>query len=132
MHPHGFLFDGGDFSGAKVGPGGGEAWVDDRIEVHVVAENGHAVVTVAGEIDPATAGQFWRGIESALTQSDRLIIDLRDTSFIDSTGIEVLIKAYQRVGQIPEALVVQPSDTAHRVLTVTGLDRIFDIDGTDR
>ena len=135
MHPHSFLFDDEKFefetTCADDEPAGrSAAWaVDrmDRIDVHVAAVDGHAVVAVAGEIDPVTAAVFWRGIESGLDQSDRLVIDLRDTSFIDSSGIKVLIRAFKRVGQVPEALVVQPSAVAQRVLAVAGLDTIFGI-----
>src|SRR3954465_912467 len=133
MHPHSFLFDDEKFEFqstlADHEPGDRSAgWAVDRIDVHVAALDGQAVVEVAGEIDLVTAALFWRGIESALAQSDRLVIDLRETSFIDSSGIKVLIRAFRRVGQVPEALVVQPSATARRVLAIAGLDTIFGID----
>jgi anti-anti-sigma factor len=53
------------------------------------------------------------------------LIDCSGLTFIDSTGLSMLIKA-QRI--TPEPLVLTDlSDSARRIFTIAGLDQVFDL-----
>ncbi|MBW8825702.1 MAG: STAS domain-containing protein [Acidobacteria bacterium] len=69
--------------------------------------NGRPVITLAGEVDMSTAPQFRRVLDDVLATHDRVEIDLQKTTFMDSTGLAVLIGASRRVGQNREALVIR-------------------------
>jgi len=98
------------------------------LATYVVQVDGHAVLMVRGEIDPATAELFGSSIEAAFAQASRVVIDLREVEFMDSTGVRVLIQAFQRAGKNREALQLRaPSPFVQRVLTITGLDGLMTI-----
>jgi anti-anti-sigma factor len=96
----------------------------------LVSVDGHVVLIVRGEIDPATADRFAASIRDAFTHAPRVVIDLRDVVFMDSTGLRALIDALQQhTEQTEEALVLRaPSDPVLRLLTITGLDQLFPIE----
>ena len=81
-------------------------------------------LAVVGEIDLATAGQLSEAAERALTElrPRRLDIDLADVAFLDSTGINALMRIW-RSGQENgyEVVVTNPRAPIARVLTLTGV-----------
>ena len=87
--------------------------------VSVGNDGGSAVIVLAGEIDLAVVDDIRRGIEPTLSSTpDRLVFDLADVSFMDSSGITVLVEASQRTSAIT---IRQPSEAAWRVIETTGL-----------
>jgi anti-anti-sigma factor len=95
----------------------------------VAPRDGELVVLVRGEVDLDTAPRLRAVIDEALAQSPRLVIDLSRTSFIDSTGLALLLEAHSRLGGRPESVVVRsPSVAASHLLRVSGVDRIVTIE----
>lgn len=86
------------------------------------------VVVVAGEIDLSNAAEFRLVVEQAVEDHDRLVIDLRETSFMDSTGLAVLLAAHRRLGRKREALVIRdPAPIVSKLLDVSGFGQLVDI-----
>lgn len=93
-------------------------------EARVVEVDGATAVAVDGEIDMATAGLFRDAIDEAGRRDGRVMIDLAGTTFIDSSGLAVLIGAYERFGRRPDAVVLCAAGPCIRqVLEISGLDR---------
>jgi anti-anti-sigma factor len=87
-------------------------------------------VAVSGEIDVATAHEFETSLTEASRPDQPLVIDLRDTSFMDSTGLSVLVRVAHVVGADadPQRLVVDhPCAAVYKTLTVSGVDRLLTI-----
>ena len=84
-----------------------------------------ASMTVAGEVDLATAHQCHGVLDDLSTQASihHLIIDLSDCTFIDSTGLSLLVAAQRQVTS--RLAVVAPHSQVRRTLTVAGLDTVF-------
>lgn len=85
------------------------------------------VVTVEGEVDIHTAAclrEVLREVESWRV-GRRLVIDLTACSFMDSTGLGVLVAAKHRQDDAP--LHVAAHVGALRVLTISGLDKALQI-----
>ncbi len=56
-----------------------------------------AAVTVAGEIDAATAPRVQDALEDALrAASEMVVIDLTETSFVDSNGVDAILRFDRR------------------------------------
>jgi len=93
-------------------------------EIERVARGG-VVITVKGELDLATAEQFRDAMSTLDRQGsiERLAVDLTGCSFIDSTGITVLIEA-QRAATSPLIVAVRAAQN-RRALQVAGLDSVF-------
>ena len=77
-------------------------------------------ITVAGELDPGTAGTLERAIREA-EESDvgRIVVDLRDLTFIDSTGLELLLTARRRSSDGRLSCIASKHDTVARVIALT-------------
>jgi anti-sigma B factor antagonist len=93
-----------------------------------LADDGTATVTVLGEIDFANAGDLARGLGEAVADGSPTLlrVDLRQAGFIDSTGVGALIEGYRAaLAARTRFVVVNPTPSFRRVLTVTGLDEFF-------
>jgi anti-sigma B factor antagonist len=101
----------------------------DDISLTVTAAEGGtwAIVSVRGEIDVSTAGSLETAVRSGLTSSGRVIIDLSGVRFMDSTGLNVLIRA-QSSGADGTAGVLRLAavpDRVSKLLRLTQLDSVF-------
>lgn len=95
--------------------------MDLRIETH--SGIGCFIVEVGGEIDVYTAPQMRDEITDALVTLPRVIVDTREVTFIDSTGINVLFEAYKRATEEGGWLrLVAREGAVLKVLRLCGLD----------
>ena len=89
-----------------------------------------AVVTVRGELDHHSAPQLRAGLTDLIEIQGipSLVIDVSAMTFIDSTGLAVLVGALRRMrernGQLWLSGVSSPT---RRVLEVSGLHRVFEV-----
>ena len=81
-----------------------------------------AVVSVSGELDLYTAPRVRTGIEEAgAVGADTVIVDLSETSFIDSAALGVLVQETKRLEGRGHSLVLVTSDPrTMRVVELTG------------
>jgi anti-sigma B factor antagonist len=92
-------------------------------------EAGHHVIAVRGEIDLFTAPELKQALTEAVEAGDyRVVIDLTDVSFLDSTALGVLIGAVKRLRSRGGALAIVNTETSiAKTFEITGLDQIFTI-----
>jgi anti-sigma B factor antagonist len=87
-----------------------------------------------GELDHATAPELREPLENAIDEGGRsFLIDLSDCSFIDSTGLSVIVHARSRVmdeGERGRFEICCPDAQIRRLLEITGIDRAFGIHQT--
>jgi anti-sigma B factor antagonist len=76
-----------------------------------------------GEIDMAVADGLGEAIISALKDgSPRVVVDLTEVTFLDSSGIRALLMARKVADEHDRSLVVEnPAPMVHRVLTIGGV-----------
>jgi anti-sigma B factor antagonist len=79
-----------------------------------------------GEVDVSTAPDIEARLLAYVEEANGdAVIDCSALTFIDSTGLSMLIKA-QRI--IPEPLVLTDlTESARRILVIAGLDQVFDL-----
>ena len=98
------------------------------IEHHV---GRRAVLAVAGEVDIQTATDLQTAIDTAGSRALEIWVDLSDTTFMDSSGLHALVTARAHLAQASRRLVlICPQGPVLRVLTLTGLDQLFEIYAT--
>ena len=87
------------------------------------------VVAVRGEIDLFTAPDLKATLLGAIDAGKtRIVVDLTDTAFLDSTALGVLIGAVKRVRARDGALTIVNTDAnIAKTFEITGLDQIFTI-----
>ena len=106
--------------------------MEDRPQFRVGYEqlpDGVGVVTLEGEIDIYSSPQFKEVLLKSIDDgATRVIIDLTDVSFIDSTALGVLVSGAKRVRPRNGSLeIICVDENIIRILEITGLDRIFGI-----
>jgi anti-anti-sigma factor len=93
----------------------------------VKTSKGVATVKFAGELDMATVREAEHALEDALTAgSRRIVIDLRELDFMDSTGITLLVRwdlGARNDGY--DLALIRGNAHVERLLALTGLDRHF-------
>ena len=102
-----------------------------RIEIRLKtsSQGSWTVVDVGGEIDLFSAPQLKERIAQLVDEGNEwLVINLEKVDFMDSTGLGVLLGALKRVREREGSLaIVCPPGPVHRVLTLTGLHKVFSI-----
>jgi anti-sigma B factor antagonist len=91
------------------------------------------VVTIhlAGEVDLAAAPKVESAIDEALAgETSDIVIDVDGVTFLDSTGLRVLVAAHARcAGEGKSLTLVNPSVSVSRILEITGLGQTLLADG---
>jgi anti-anti-sigma factor len=89
-------------------------------------EHGVRTISVRGELDLSTAPELEGPLDQALESDEgSMLIDLSSCEFIDSTGIALIVRAWQRLdsGKNGRALVLcSQNEQVRRVLEITGLE----------
>jgi anti-sigma B factor antagonist len=87
------------------------------------------VVSVTGEVDLFTAPEFKQRVTAPIGAGvDHVVVDLMETTFIDSSSLGVLIGAHRRLKSRGGRLVVACSEEAIvKTFRITGLDTVFTI-----
>ena len=103
----------------------------DRHHARSDAVDDTAVIRLQGDLDLATAPRVGQSLASALDARPAVLaLDLEELTFLDSTGIRVLIAAHRRAeGQGSRFILRSPQPPVLRTLKLTGVDRLFVIDG---
>ena len=102
-----------------------------RLSVRTVsARSGAATIAVAGECDLYEAHLLGAAIEQAAAAPGTTVhLDLSELSFLDSTGLHVLVEAQRSLEAAGSELVlVAPTDQIRRALSVSGLDGQFAVE----
>jgi anti-sigma B factor antagonist len=97
---------------------------EGEFNVSVSSETTSHNVSLSGELDIATANQFTAALEGLQpVAGDRLVIDLTAVSFMDSTGLRVLIAANRNAKAGDYSVVIVTGESpAKRVLELTRMD----------
>jgi anti-sigma B factor antagonist len=91
--------------------------------------DGSVLLTITGELDIATVPVVRERL-TALTDGGarRIVVDLRDVSFMDSTGLAAFIHAKMRLGDRGHmTLVMEPDSYARLIFEVAGLVGVLEV-----
>jgi anti-sigma B factor antagonist len=97
------------------------------LTVHTEQRGDVVVVSVAGELDMATAPQLQDQITDLLDKGrSRLVFDLSDVSFCDSTGLSVFVRAKNSSDEAGGVVrLAAPQRGVLRILEVSGLVEVL-------
>lgn len=104
----------------------------ERIEVKTRSIGGATILTPIGEIDLSCAPTLRKQITTAQSaKPQRLIIDLGDVPYMDSSGVATLVEAMQNARRGGSKLILcslQPK--VRSIFEIARLDTVFTIVGT--
>ena len=89
-------------------------------------------ISVSGEADLYTAPALEDELVGTICAgATRVVVDLTDVTFIDSTGLGVLVRAGRELRRVDGSLFLVVTDAnVVRVFEMTALDRLFPIHAT--
>lgn len=87
--------------------------------------DGRHLLAAEGELDIATAEQLRRQL-AALPVGEPVVLDLADITFIDSTGLALLLSASQAARENGATLMLRhPSMAVRRLIALTGVGEML-------
>jgi anti-sigma B factor antagonist len=93
--------------------------------------DGDVVVRLAGELDLYNAHQVREALVACSAENPhRLVVDLGEVQFVDSTTLGVLVEARSRMMDKHAFVLAAPGAETRRALEVSGLDRHFNVSTT--
>jgi anti-sigma B factor antagonist len=99
----------------------------DALTVSSMRVNGCRIVFVGGELDVATVPKL-AGVLADLDEAN-LILDLWDLSFVDSTGVRLLVEAHGRLEREGRQLTLRwARGVPWRAIQMLGLDTVLHLD----
>ena len=93
-------------------------------------ENGRLTVALTGEIDHHCAKTYIQAIAGKIEAytPDVCILDFQDVTFVDSSGIAVVINALRSMSQIEGKLMLTGiANQPMRVFRASGIDKLVEI-----
>jgi anti-anti-sigma factor len=100
----------------------------------VRADTATGVVRLAGELDLKVAGDVGAAVEELLDAGcAHVVIDLRGLSFLDSSGINMLVAAHRSAERRKRSVsLIRGPQHVHRVLQLVGTESLFTITDAER
>ncbi len=96
--------------------------LESNFEVDVAEDPRGTILTVSGELDVASSQTLEQELEQ-LRGVPTVVVDLRGLTFIDSTGLGVLVRAHQLAKEQGCRFgLVRGEGQVQRLLSLTGLD----------
>jgi anti-sigma B factor antagonist len=93
--------------------------------------DGCVVVTPTGALDVATSPPLHTLLHQCLDEgATRLVLDLTQVDFIDSTALRVLVSMHKRMLETGGFAVVCPHARIRRIFDLTALDRVLTLTET--
>ena len=88
------------------------------------------IVAVSGDVDLATVDVLRAQLTSALQRGDKVVLDLREVSFMDTQGLAAVIEAERSsAASGTQFVVVRAPAAVHRLFEMIGLaDRLTVVD----
>lgn len=92
-------------------------------------DDGIRVIAIRGELDLSTAPKLEGPLDEAIREGNAaVLVDLSECEFIDSTGIALIVRAWQRLDRSAEGdgegrvVICSHNDQVRRVMEITGLE----------
>ncbi len=98
------------------------------LNIQVSDASGSAVVSLAGELGPATAPAFSKALDHLCEKSRPVLVDLDGLTRIDGLGLSVLAQAFRRLRHVNRALIiVAPRPGIRKVIYESGMEDFLPI-----
>lgn len=101
----------------------------EPLETEIRATGVHALVMLAGEVDVSTVGSVYEELARLAGEGVcHVALNLAEVTFMDSTGLALLVSEHKRSEAMGgELIVFSPSQQVRRLFEVTGMDSFFNL-----
>ena len=105
------------------------------MRISTAYDAGKLVIRLAGELDHHGAREAMREIDGLIDEylPRDTALDMEGLSFMDSSGIAVILKTDRRMREMGgRASVINPARQPLRVIDASGIDRMISVKGAQR
>lgn len=101
-----------------------------ELSVQKILNGSKCKIVLSGEIDIYTSQRFKNELNEAVkTCNDDLYIDCKELTYIDSTGLGILVGALKEVRKENNHIYIcNLKDNIKKLFLITGLDKLFKIE----
>ncbi|MEU3550639.1 STAS domain-containing protein [Streptomyces longwoodensis] len=97
-----------------------------RLAVTATVMDGIRVLHLAGELDHDTGETLRQALDVTGTARPRIVMDMRQVTFMDSTGLNILIAAHKTVAPADGWIrIAEAREAVLRPLRLVGLDNLI-------
>jgi anti-sigma B factor antagonist len=97
-----------------------------NFDLQIERGSGRATIALRGELDLGTAGQLERCLAESFERREPVLLDLRELTFMDSTGLCALLKAREQAEATEWRLaMLRPEGQALVTLRQSGAERLL-------
>ena len=103
------------------------------METESTEENGIEVLKIFGKLDTNTSVNIELKIDEVLgADKNKLLIDLKETNFISSSGLRVLLTTVKKIGQRKNGVLIicSPNSLVKETFSISGFNEILNIADT--
>ena len=102
---------------------------EDLLKAEIKSVGVHALVALAGELDLSTVGELYEQFAKLRLEGvEHVALNMAEVTFIDSTGLSVLVTLHKRLESLDgELIIFSPSAQLRRMLEVTALDGFLNV-----
>jgi anti-sigma B factor antagonist len=98
------------------------------MEIIKTLSDGKVILAVIGKLSAATAEEFRVAVDAVIPESQAVVLDFKEVSYLASAGLRVLVSTQKKLkAQGGVLTIINVGETIMEVFEVTGLDDIFDI-----
>jgi anti-anti-sigma factor len=104
--------------------------IEDRpFSVRCEQRDGGAVVVVTGEVDMSTSPALREQLRAPEAQAETVVLDLREVSFMDSSGLGAIVGQHKRAREhgFRFAVAVGGATGVERILVLAQLTQVLEI-----
>lgn len=94
--------------------------------------DGGVVVTASGEIDMSTSPELKEALRDPATEAAAVVLDLREVTFMDSSGLGVIVGQNRRAREegFHFSVAVEGAEGVRRILELSGLLDVLHVVGS--
>src|SRR5215207_4011359 len=105
----------------------------DSFSISAIETDDAVTVSLAGALDVDTCQDLDTLLNAAIDSGPRVVLDVVDVSFADSSALSVLVKAHTRLARRGQGLILAgPPRHLVRLLELGGLSTVFQIEPSHR
>ena len=97
------------------------------MKIREIRNNNKLTLAIKGRIDTATAPQLETAVKTKADGVEQLEIDLKETDYISSAGLRVLLAAQKSMKKQGSMVVTNVNEVIHEIFEVTGFLDILTI-----
>ena len=86
---------------------------------------------LVGELDASNVGVLQDALMREVEKGGDLTLDLAGLAFMDSSGIQALIKAAQGLAGQGKLILLSPGDLVRRILSLIPMDKLANVEIVD-